>query len=55
MGKDRADAVAAAVVSIIARWLRAPALRDEIVATLRDEFDDLHRQLLNDIRGTPSK
>jgi hypothetical protein len=39
----------------VARWLRAPALRDEIVATLRDELDDLHRQRLNDIRNTPGK
>ena len=55
MAKDRADAFATTVISIVARWLRAPAVRGEIVATLRNEFDDLRRELLDDIRSTPGK
>jgi hypothetical protein len=55
MARDRADAVAAAILGIMARWLRDPALRDEITAKLRDEIEDLRRQILNDIRSTPGK
>ena len=55
MTRDRADAVAAAILGIMARWLRDPVLRDEITVKLRDEIEDLHHQLLNDIRSTPGK
>ena len=55
MLKDRADAIATAIIGIVARWLRAPAVRGEIVATLRDEFDELRRELLSDIRSTTGK
>jgi hypothetical protein len=44
MVKDRADTVAAAMLGIMARWLRDPALRDEITAKLRDEIEDLRRR-----------
>lgn len=54
MTKDRADAVAAGIIGILARRLRDPALREEVAASLRDEFADLRRELLSDIRDPPS-
>ena len=49
MSKDRADIVTTTILSVMERWLRDPVLRDELVATLRDEIDDIRRELLADI------
>jgi hypothetical protein len=53
MTKDRADAVTATMISILARWLRDPVLHDEIIAVLRDEFEDLRRTALSETRTEP--
>ena len=56
---ERAAVVATAVLQIFEAWLRAMlrsepseagALRSEIAAKLRDEFDDVMRTTLNEIR-----
>lgn len=53
MTGDHADAIATAILGILAGWLHDPVLHNEITAQLREEIEDLRRQLLSDIRGTP--
>jgi hypothetical protein len=48
--KDRADVVARALLSTLARHLREPGLHAEIAAVLREEFSDIQQMTLNEIR-----
>jgi len=49
MTKDRAAAVATTVLAILMDRLRDPHTRDEILTVLRGEFDDLTRQIRNEL------
>ena len=55
MKPDRANAIAAAILALLGRWLHDPALRDELVALLRDEFADVQREILRDVSDLPSE
>jgi hypothetical protein len=48
--RDRAAALATTLVAILVNRLRDPATRDEIVAVLRDEIEDIARQIRNEAR-----
>jgi hypothetical protein len=48
MTKDRAAVVATALIALLTRVLRNPTLHQEVAAMLRDEFEDIQRQLLNE-------
>jgi hypothetical protein len=49
--RDRAEVVTRTIVQIIAQRLRDdPALRAQIADCLRDEFEDVARQTMNEIR-----
>ena len=50
MTRDRATAVATTVIAIIANRLRDPAMREEIAAVLRDQFEAIARQVRDELR-----
>ena len=49
--RDRAAVVAATLIAIIANRLRDPATREEIAAVLREEFEEMARQIRNELRS----
>lgn len=51
MTHDRASAVATTLIAILMDRLRDPATREEIAAVLRDEFEDIARQIRNELRS----
>jgi hypothetical protein len=48
--RDRASVVATALTGILAQRAGDPELHAEIAALLRDEFNDIEHQVLNEIR-----
>jgi len=50
MTGDRATAVATTLIAILMNRLRDPATRDEIAAVLRDEFEEIARQVRDETR-----
>ena len=58
MAQDRAAAVATSILAEVSRHLQEHwteqmrELRDQIAATLRDEFSDIARQTRDDIRDS---
>jgi hypothetical protein len=51
MIRDRASVVAATVIAIILNRLRDPTAREEIIAVLREEFEESARQARNELRS----
>jgi hypothetical protein len=48
--RDRATVVATTLVAILANRLRDPATREEIAKALREEFEEIARQVRNELR-----
>jgi hypothetical protein len=51
MTRDRADAVATALVAIFVQHLRSGTLHKQIAEKLRDEFSEIQRQTLSETRA----
>jgi len=52
MSRDRAEAVASAVLQIIKQHLDDDALRGQLAEVLRDEFTDIARMTRDEIRDS---